>query len=309
VPAALSGKALFGRTCRVTLRRDTEKIAARTSTTDTVETTRSDVVIEEHRIQFEVKKNLYNLSDTTRAELSEDKKFKVIVEAGYQSTGLTRYLIGDVRTVDHMRESADWITRIRFGDGERAWRHAKISESWSPGVRTADVVERIARAMGVDLGNVKDKLSRSQRHAASRLDHGWCASGSASREFDRIMKACGLQWTVIDGELFVWNTSAVHNAPYPDITPQTGLIDSPEFGTPPKKKKKTKTKSKAKKRLQTIKLKSLLVPTRPGAKVRIKSERFDGHATVQVCKFVGDTHGRDWYTEIEAISYVEDDED
>ena len=71
----------------------------------------------------------------------------------------------------------------------------------------------------------------------------------------------------------------------PEISVDSGLIGSPEFGTPEKNGKPA-----------LVKFTSLFTVTQPGARVHLKSERYNGEVLVVKSQFVGDTHGRDFYT-------------
>lgn len=248
------------------------------------------------RIQFKISKTLKkhpntseitvtNLSPNRRASLQQ-KGVRLILEAGYQTTGLSRYFAGDVRTVDHIREQADWETKFQLGDGERSWQFSRVRESFSPGTSAADVLKRLGRATGLGVGNLDQKAAS----ITAVLDQGFAASGSASAEFDRLVKSIRMGWSIQDGEIQLLDDDDVLDLPIPEITPDSGLIGSPEMGSPPKKGKP-----------QLVKFKALLLPTKPGAKVKLKSERYDGYVKVQACEFEGDTFGGDWYTTISGV--------
>ena len=73
---------------------------------------------------------------------------------------------------------------------------------------------------------------------------------------------------------------------------KNGML-KPEMGTPEKKGKPA-----------LIKFKSLLMQTRPGGLVRLKSRVYDGEVTVKKLDHDGDTHGGNWYTNIEGILHA-----
>jgi hypothetical protein len=280
-----SGQALYGRIYRLT-------IATPVGDPKNFKDTTTEVIeIENLRLQFDIRKALKkepntgeirvtNLSSTTRANLQK-KGVRVRLEAGYKDTGLHLIFSGDVRTIDHVRQGADWETILQLGDGERAWQFARVNESFSSGTGRADVVRRVAEAMGIEAGNV------SSASVPGTFDQGWCASGSASREFDRLMKACRLEWSIQDGALQVLEKYQALNQPIEEISPTSGLIGSPEMGSPQKKGKPA-----------LVRFKALMGPCKPGAKIRLKSERYDGEVRVVAVTFTGDTAGGPWYREI-----------
>lgn len=286
-----SGQALFGRRCRVT-------IATPVATEGNFRDTTSEVVEIDGgdgglRIAGSIRKTtkkepntceirIYNLSPSRRAGLQK-KGVKVLVEVGYKDTGLSRVFSGDARTVDHVREGADWITVLKLGDGERAWQYARVNESFAPGTPRADVVRTLAEKMGLDLGNVAKQVA----DITGTFDAGFAASGSASRAFEQVIRAVELEWSMQDGALQLLRPDQPLDQSVPDITPQTGLIGSPEMGSPPKKGKPA-----------LVKFTALMTPVKPGSKVKLKSERYDGYVRVTGIEYDFDTHGASWYSKI-----------
>src|SRR5258706_12959850 len=78
----------------------------------------------------------------------------------------------------------------------------------------------------------------------------------------------------------------------PVFSPSTGLIGSPEMGSPEKKGKPA-----------LVKFKALVRATKPGARVKLESERYDGVVLVKKANFDGDTRGGDWYVTIEGVNH------
>lgn len=297
---ATSGNLLFDRRCRLTIATPVaDKSDFHQVTSDVIEI---DGGVSEQRddagmrVQFKINKStkkepntseitVTNLSGSRRASLQQ-KDVKLLLEAGYKEMGVNRYFSGDVRTVDHVRQKADWETLLKLGDGERAWKYARVYASFSVGTRAEDVLKTLARGMGLKLGNV-DKQASS---LTSVLDQGYAVAGNAARGLDQFVKSLRKTWSVQDDELQILDPYETLDLPIPDITPDTGLIGSPEMGSPP-------TKGKP----QLVKFQSLLIPVKPGSKVKLKSSRYDGYVRVQACSFEGDTHGGPWYTTISGV--------
>lgn len=296
---ATSGNALFDRRARLTIATPTDEQGNFSKTKVQVieiDGGRTDSGVDGMRIQFEIKKThkkepntsqitVTNLSPSRRSSL-QLKGVRALLEAGYKDTGMSRYAVADLRSVDHVRNNADWDTVMQLGDGERAWKYARVNVSHSPGTRSSDVLKSLADAMGLELGNLSTQLMGIN----STLDQGFCACGSASRAMDQFVKSLHKEWSVQDGQLQILDPYEHLDLPVPDITPDTGLIGSPEMGSPPKKGKPA-----------LVKFKCLLTPTKPGSRVKLKSKRYDGYVTVQAVTFTGDTHGGDWYTEISGV--------
>lgn len=226
-----------------------------------------------------------NLAPSTRGRL-QAKGVKVLLEAGYAGTGLSRLFFGDARTIDHVRDGADWNSVIKCGDGERAVRYARLSESFAGGTTAGQILQVLAGAMGLATGNVAAQAGA----LSTRFDHGYAVSGSVSQAIDRLVTSIGYTWSIQDGALQVLAPDQALDLPIPEVDPEHGLIGSPEMGTP-------ETKGKP----ALLKFRSLLIPTKPGAKVRLRSARYDGVLRVKKCEFTGDTHGGDWYTDIHGV--------
>jgi hypothetical protein len=296
VSATADGKELFGRLARVTLAVPVATAGDFGGTTfNQIQINSSDdPVAPGLRIQFSVNKSeekepntstvtITNLSPSTRGQVQQ-KGVKLILEAGYKATGLSRIFIGDVRTADHVRKGADWESVLRVGDGERSFRFARCNESFAPGTSSADVLRYLAGQMGISLGNVPAKLASF----TTTFDHGYSVFGPAQGALDTLIKSLGFTWSIQDGNLQVLAPGETLDLPIPEIGPDSGLVDSPEMGTPEKKGKPA-----------LCKFKCLLLPTKPAAKVRLKSLRYDGQLRVKKCNFDGDTDGKAWHTTIE----------
>lgn len=250
------------------------------------------------RIVFKITKTLgkkpntseitvHNAAPETRAALTKlGKGAQVLLETGYQDTGLVRLFAGDVRTVDHIRDVADWKTVLKCGDGERAFRFARASESFAGGCTVGDVVKFCAKSMGLALGNTVEQAAK----LTTKLAHGWTVDGAASTELDRIVRAVGYGVSIQDGQIQILAPGASRAQTIPEANRDTGLVGSPEMATPEKKGKPA-----------SMKFKTMLLPqSLPGGRVHVKSERYDGVYRTQKVEHTGDTRGAEWHSSFES---------
>ena len=291
---------LFGRRCKLTL-------AIPVSTPGDFGHTTSQLVeinaADEQqglRVQFKITKTrekepnagevtITNLSETRRKSLGA-KGVKLRLEAGYAATGLSLIFLGDARTIDHRREGPDWTTTIKAGDGERAFRWARASESFAEGTAASKIVKYLAEQLGVDKGNAATEADQ----ISAKFDQGYVVVGSAQQSMDRLLGSLGYGWSIQDGVLQILRTDDyLRGTIIPEISPETGLIGSPEVGTSEKKGGGG-----------LIKFKALLFPTAPGKRVKLRSARYDGEVTVKRAVFDGDTEAGPWYTEIEGVIHA-----
>lgn len=281
---------LFGRKVRVTVA---------TKVAEDYKSIAADVIeIEDLRVAFKVTKTrgkepntaevtITNLSPTRRASL-QVKGVKFILQAGYAGTGIAQLFVGDARTIDHVRDGANWHTVIKSGDGERAFRFARVKESFAPGSPLSDIVNRIASKMGLGLGNLK-KQSAS---ISGQYESGYTAFGPTSRELDKVLTAAGYDWSIQDNELLILKPEQVSGIQVPDLGPDSGLIGSLEFGAPEKKGGRPLLKGKC----------LLRGEMKPGGQVNVRSERHNGPIKLLKIEHTGDTEGGDWYTSFESMS-------
>lgn len=226
-----------------------------------------------------------NLNDDSRAKL-QLKGLKVELQAGYVGTGASRIFLGDTRIVDSVRSGADWDATFRLGDGERSYRFARVAESFAGGTPYSAVMQRLASLGGIPLGNVPSQASQLR----GQYGHGYVAQGRWSDCFDKFIKSIGLTWSIQSGAIQVLAPGESVPVSIPLISPETGLVDSPEMGTPEKQGQPA-----------LLKFKSLLFPARPGTQVHVRSNRYDGVVRIRKCELEGDTHGNPWYTTCEGV--------
>lgn len=295
---AASDRALFDRRCRVTVANpSTDTTNFSDKSTDVIQIdggTTDQTDVPGLRVAFSIAKTdkkepntsqitVTNLSDSRRKSLQK-VGVKILLEAGYKELGVTKFFSGDVRTIDHVRNGADWDTTFKLGDGERAWKYARVNESFAAGTRAADALTTIAKKVGLQVGN----LSQQANLVNAIFDQGWAACGSASRAFDQIVRSIGKTWSIQDDTLQILDPFGTVDLPVPVISVDSGLIGSPEMGTPPAKGKPA-----------MLKFTSLLIPVKPGAKVKLESERYNGYIRIHKVNFIGDTAGGDWFSHME----------
>lgn len=229
--------------------------------------------------------SVYNLSETTRGKV-QDQGLPLKLEAGYNED-ISQIFDGDIRKdgVSSRRDSADWITTFKALDGGEAFRNARIQESFAAGTKLRPVLEKLAKSMGVGLGNSLDKLRGGDvLGSLSEFFSGATLSGKSSAEMERMFRSVGYDYSVQDGELQVTTLGSATDKTAILLSSETGLIGSPEPG------------AKA-----ITKIRSLLQSDiRPRRKLKLDTEALNGFYVVRRVKHTGDTHGPAWYSDIEA---------
>lgn len=283
---------LFKRGCSVTVARP---LAA--SQLNVVDLPPNGIVIQDLRVTFKVEKTLgkepntaevciYNLSEQSRGEMQRIPNY-VRVDVGYDGQ-LQRLFTGDLRpgSGKSMRRGVDWETRLELGDGERAYRFARLNRSYRAGVDARTAVAEVAKSMGAAVTFTSDtaKILRAQYAGGLTLQ------GPAHRELSRILAPHGLEWSIQDGRVFVLKSHEVRPDQAIVVSQATGMIGVPEFGAPEKKGA-----------APPLVVRTLLNPTlSPGGRISLESEKIRGVFRVERILHQGDTHGADWFSEIEA---------
>lgn len=291
----MAGDLLFGRKVRVTIA---------TQVSESFTEVGIDVIeIEDLRVAFKVSKSdqkepntaevtITNLSETRRRSLQQ-RGVKFVLQAGYAGSGIGQIFIGDARTCEHKKDGASWHTTLKCGDGERAFNYARVNESFAAGSPVSEVVKRIGQKSGLGIGN----LAKQASALTGQYVNGYAALGPVSRELDKVLAGTGYEWSVQDGELLLLKPDEASGATVPDIGPDTGLIGSPEYGSPKSVSKQAKKTGKP-----LLKVRCLLNPAiKIGCQVSLRSERHNGPIRVKKLDHIGDTGGGDWYTDFEGV--------
>lgn len=254
------------------------------------------------RIQFKVEKSptltpncadisIYNLAESSRRRLKTVDAL-VILEAG-RPNELGLIFKGNARTIDHVHRGSDWITHIQCGDGEVGYRFSTANQSFEAGTSFKDAASYLAKQLqGIDVSAFLQKIATGDIAGAfPQFVNGVSLFGNAGEELDKLMAAGGYQLSIQDHELValkVAQTSAVVVI----LSPTTGLVGDPEHGTPERSGLPS-----------ILKAKCLLQPRiRPGDRVRfqgIADSNIGGDYRGIKVIHTGDTHGQDWYTDLE----------
>lgn len=245
------------------------------------------------KIEFEIQRDqskhpntcnikITNLSKQTRGEF-EQLPLTVNLEAGHDGVNRLMY-VGDVRFAMSEQKGQDWVTLLELGDGGRIHAHARINRSY----RAKTTVKQVLRDA---LNSIGQSLPKNIENASDLDDpylSGYSAHGPLRDELTRLLAPYGYNWSFQNGLVQILKDEETNNFEFP-INEGTGMIGTPEFGSPPKSKKKPH-----------MKVKMLLYPElTPGSRVRIQSTTLNGLFKINKVRHVGDTHGNDWYTEIE----------
>lgn len=214
---------------------------------------------------------VYNLTAQHRAEAKAiGRGLYVQIVAGY-AQGTSLIFRGDARRVDDIREGTTWTLKITAGDGELAVRTAQVSAGFAPGSTVRQVVQAIADAMGVGVGNALDVLGG----VALTFPSGTVIDGRASEELGRLCDSAGCLWSVQDGNLQLLTMQGALAREAILLSDTSGLIGSPQTG-----------------KGGVVKAKALLIPGLfPGQLVQLQSLGTNGTYRIEKAEYVGESRG------------------
>lgn len=255
----------------------------------------ASVQISDLRIAFEVEKqgtkdpntctvSIWNLSKATRAEVQALPR-RVQVDAGYDGD-LERLFTGDLIWSESKLEGTEWITKLQIADGARAYAHARVNRSFKRGVTLGTALEVVAAQLGLTV----PKAARAKPAMSTAFKAGISLHGPAQREMDRLLRPHGLAWSVQDGRLQILERDEVRGDVAIDVSQRSGLIGTPEFGSPPEKGKPP-----------TLSAQMLLHPGLvPGGRVSVDAAAVRGVFKLERVTHTGDTWGDEWTSALEA---------
>jgi len=268
------------------------------------------------RVQFTVTKTLHiapntmdlkvtNLSPANRRQM-RDASSLVIFEAGYTPpTGQSTKAIlfqGIARTVDHAREGPDWVTHIQCADGELGYRFAWANYSFGPGTAYWQVATTIVKQLqaydnSVSIQGFLDQLNMASTPLFASggrvFQHGDVYQGNALIRLQQIFPDFDI--SIQTGELRALkrpsptSQAGLSKVSTVLLSPGSGLIGSPEHGSPDKSGRDS-----------IIRVRALLQPKlQPGDPVTIQSAQFDGSYRVEKVTHSGDSAGLPWYSDLD----------
>lgn len=253
------------------------------------------------RVSFDVTKDdgssanhanidVYNLSRNTVADMQKDDKH-LLLFAGYDdAAGLI--FVGDITKAKSEMRNGDRVTTIESGDGINALRDSRHNKSYAPGQQASEVMGDLAGSMADKLGMDGEQLSGSVAEQASgaiegvtgEFTRGTSVSGNAADSMTRVARANRLDWYIVDGEIRVVPQDGPDDEEAFVISPDTGLIGSPQWTDE-----------------ERLEVKTLLQPDiRPRSTVRVESREFSGFFLVRSVNHKGDSGwSQDFYSILE----------
>jgi len=261
------------------------------------------VVIRDLRIDFNVEKtegkdpntakiDIYNLSLGTRNQIKEVGEL-VILNAGYtQGDGEEVCFSGTITSITHKFHRPNVITTIEANDGQGALGTSKVSLSRGNGVSARSILTTVLNTFPIS-NNLQTVTLTDKKYAS-----GFAYTGMSKDALTKITEFLGLSWSIQDNEIRLIPFDGNDKTRAVLLTPNTGLINSPQRLTG-ESRKAQKLSKKAK---PGWKIESLLSPKiNPQGSIGIESEEIPQGSIFNIHSVThkGDTHGNEWVSQIE----------
>lgn len=224
-----------------------------------------------------------NLSEQTRAKIREHQS-SLILRVGYEDDVQAVIFKGDVGNVVHAVMPPEVTTTISTGDGQKAMRETKLSLSLEPGCSVGQACRVVAQRMGVEF----DDFAGS----GETLPGGFAFSGTPDSALRQLAATAGAEYSILDGRLQLLSDGGLRPGEAFLISPETGLIGSPE--------RVVEQEGKLNKKVPRVQwtFRCLLNPRlQPGARVQLQSRQANGVFRIEKLRHTGDTHGDPWFSE------------
>jgi hypothetical protein len=243
---------------------------------------------------------IYNLTQEHQAQLEQLEEFKAgkisktgkssqtqatkgipcRIEAGY-ADGMSLVWLGDLRTAQTIWDGPTAVTHLTSGDGEKAWKNARLHVSYGPQTSVETAMRAMVRALGVGEGNLSKFTSRLKIAGSAVFPVGAVVSGSASRQLSDFARSAGLEVSVQDGAIQVLDRDKALAGESLLISKATGMIGSPTVDN---------------QGIVTVKT-SMRPDVRCGGLMTIDAARIKGTYRIEKATWEGDTSSSEWSVE------------
>lgn len=233
-----------------------------------------------------------NLNEKSREFLSQ-KGLEVTFQAGYKE------LFGLVfkgKTTDqgytnkehsralfqgmNRKDVTDWSTTLNVQDTFPNKKKTVLSISINPDTTLQTILNKIAKELGLADGKIK--LPKDLKKV--KFNNGLSLYGNAPDLINRLIRPHGLVYSIKDKALNIYSPTTGINDEIFVLDSESGLVDSPD-----------KTEKGWKFRL-------LLFPNLyKGQLIRLNSLAVKKDLVIEKIRYIGDSSGNEWYTDIEGI--------
>ena len=262
----------------------------------------SGIRVDDLRMQFTVKKSelptpntalitINNLSESKRNNLGTTGTVATL-QAGYADDPINVRTIAEMSVIDakSFDNPPDVRTVLTCQAGINEVRGAKIAPSYTGGKGAIAIVREVVKGAGLtlrDMSEITDDI----------YHNGFSEAGPLNDVLDKLAGKLQARWSMQNGEVQFTPLDKPSDLTIVLVSATSGLIEVQrrnKVGSPLTPGQKDGWTAR-----------SLLLPQiEPGGTVRLKSKKVEGTFRVAALQHTGDTHGEDWFTDLELEEYV-----
>lgn len=231
---------------------------------------------------------VFNLNDESIKALEDEDYLFVRLDVGYETTGTSTILAGDVISVKTEKRGSNRITSIVLSEGYSALNFIKLNTVIKPTTVGGIINEILKRIPTINKGEF------SGNNIERQVTENYPLVGSPKQMLDEIADAFQIQYQVINNVLYVSDEGGSYSKisnEIPLFKESTGLVGIPHRHIDKSGKRSTDKTSK-----NGISFKALLNPyVKTGDLVKIESDFITGIYKIKEITYVGEFRGRNWY--------------
>lgn len=254
-----------------------------------------NLLIENLKIKFEIKKSLqlksnfsrvdiYNLSEKERNAISSEQYAFFEMQCGYsEDVGLIKIAQGNVSDVTHYVSAPDIVTTIYSKDGFKAIKNNYIQLSFAENTSTKTIIDTIIQKINLPL--------RFSNLKPQNIKNGYSFVGTVSDALQDLAVQYDFEWSIQNGEIQILTKNSSTTLKAFLLSAETGLIESPN--------RTIKNKDFEKKEKGEYSVVCLLNPQlEVGDLISIDSNSLKGTFLIKELTHIGDNMGNEWYTKL-----------
>jgi len=165
---------------------------------------------------------IFGLSPDLIELIKSSRPASLILKAGYRGDKLLNNLyVGDISEVKLDKEGADIKTILTVATALTSTRSLPVSKSWGGVVTLTDIINHT-------IFTQKLTLKQPVRYREHTWNRGMSLSGNVIESLKKIVTNLGMEITIDDNIIDIWNKSDVNRTDFVVISAQTGMIGIPE---------------------------------------------------------------------------------
>jgi len=231
--------------------------------------------------------SIYGLNRDHLKQLSENPSAPATIAVGYRDAGPQLIFSGNLRRAFAKKEGVDISINASAGDGDEKMATTQFKKAYARGVPYTTIVEDMVKAFGFD--SYQDK---SEGAISGQSEGAPAFNGDATHELTSILTPFGVRWFVQNGMLVLQKFNTTLNSTGIKIV---NLTKPAELCL---KKLPGQTVQTEIVSFQTLLEPSLTVGS--GFELGSNLSSLNGAMIVRSIKHDGDTHGKSWFSDIEA---------